>query len=87
MSKDNKERKAELSDRMKDTSFAARCEVLRDLAALGWDKPLNESIGALMRSVRQVLGTEWAAAEGASLDDALVEVDGLLATGKRTYKL
>jgi RNA polymerase-interacting CarD/CdnL/TRCF family regulator len=86
LASDNKERKNALLERMKDSSMQARCEVLRDLAALGWDKPLNESISSLWRTVRQLLGAEWAAADGLTFDDALLEVDALLAKGKKAYR-
>jgi hypothetical protein len=55
------------------------------LSAHGWRRPLNESTGSLLRAVRQLLCTEWAAAEERPLDEATREVDALLLEGKKTY--
>lgn len=80
---DSKERKIELAERLKASSFKATCEVVRDLYAFGWSKPLNESSSALLRIARQGLCAEWAAADGVSLAAALTEVEGLLLQGKK----
>lgn len=85
LASDSRECKVAVAERMRDSSLQARCEVLRDLAAHGWEKPLNETIGALLRGVRQALVAEWAAAEGLSQDDAFLEVDTLLAKGKKAF--
>ena len=73
---DHKQRQIAFVERLKESSFQSRCEVVRDLTAHSWDKPLNESSGNLLRSARQVLCAEWAAAEGLSLAEATREVEG-----------
>lgn len=83
---DRKERKLELIKRMRATSFRARCETVRDLGALGWEKPLNETTATAFREARQVLCAEWAAAAGATFEAAASEVDALLLLGKNTYR-
>jgi len=82
---DPKQRRLDLAERSRESSFQARCEVVRDLTAHGWDKPLNESSGNLLRNARLVLCAEWAAAEGLSLADAACEIEALLREGKEAY--
>jgi RNA polymerase-interacting CarD/CdnL/TRCF family regulator len=86
LAKDHRRRQIELAERLKQGSFQARCEVVRDLTALSWNKPLAESSGILLRNARGVLCEEWAATEGKSLIKAAREVDALLSEGRRTYK-
>jgi RNA polymerase-interacting CarD/CdnL/TRCF family regulator len=86
LASDHRQRQLELVERLKESSFAARCEVVRDLTAHSWHKPLNESSGILLRSARQVLCAEWAAAEGLSLVEATHEVEALLLEGRTTYR-
>lgn len=82
---DRKQRQIALVERLKQSSFQARCEVVRDLAAHGWGRPLNETTGNSLRTARLVLCAEWAAAEGLSLAEATREVEALLLEGKETY--
>lgn len=80
---DSKQRKTDLAERMKPGTFESRCEVLRDLCAQRSRKPLDESSGALLRKVRELLCAEWAAAEGLSLEEAAQEVDALIIEGQQ----
>ena len=82
---DHKQRQIALVERLKESSFQARCEMVRDLTAHSWDKPLNESSGTLLRSARHVLCVEWAAAEGLSLAEATREVEALLLEGREAF--
>lgn len=83
---DSKLRRLALGERLKGSSFLARCEVVRDLTAHCWDKPLNESSGNLLRTARLVLCEEWAVAEGLSLADATCEVEALLLQGRQSFE-
>jgi len=83
---DYKQRQTTLSERLKESTFESKCEVLRDLMAFRWKKPLNEYGRNMLRDVRQLLYTEWAAAEGLSVTEAAHEVDALLLEGKETYR-
>lgn len=83
---DRQQRQIALVERLKESSFEARCEVVRDLTAHGWNKALNESIGLMLRSARHALCAEWAAVEGLSLDEATREVEALLLEGRKTYE-
>jgi RNA polymerase-interacting CarD/CdnL/TRCF family regulator len=82
---DHKQRQIALVERLKESSFQSRCEVVRDLTAHSWERPLNESSGNLLRSARLVLCAEWAAAEGLSVAEATREVEALLLEGKVAY--
>jgi len=82
---DHRERQVELTDRLRQGSLQARCELVRDLSALGWEKPLNEANAAVSRLATQVLVQEWAMADGVSERDATRDVKGLLKEGKSAY--
>jgi len=82
---DTKALRLELVDRRLEPSFRARCELVRDLTAHGWNKPLNESSGAILRVVRHALCSEWAVAEGVTVEVATKEVEALLLEGKAAF--
>jgi RNA polymerase-interacting CarD/CdnL/TRCF family regulator len=85
LSSNYRQRQIELSERMKQSSFQAKCEVVRDLAALGWREPLRESLAALLRDARGAVDEEWAAVEGLTVHEATREIEALLLKGKRAY--
>ena len=85
LSSDHRQRQLEIMDRLQPGTLRARCEVVRDLAAMGWGKPLNEGSAALLRSVNDVLQEEWAAACGLPLSSAAQEVQDLLQEGRRAH--
>ena len=85
LSPNHRQRQLELLERMKQSSFRARCEVVRDLAALGWRKPLGESSAVLLRAAHGALDQEWAAVEGMTVHEATREVEALLQEGKQAY--
>jgi RNA polymerase-interacting CarD/CdnL/TRCF family regulator len=83
---DHRKRHLQLADRMKEGSFKVLCEVVRDLAAHGWRKPLSEGDTARLRKARQDLAEEWAAAAGISVEAAEQEIDALLLEGRPAHK-
>ena len=83
---DHRQRLIELTDRYKQGSFKAKCEVVRDLTAFGWYKPLGEANNTLLRTAHQALDQEWALAAGITLTEASREVETLLREGKQLYK-
>jgi CarD family transcriptional regulator len=83
---DHRQRLIELTNRYKQGSFKARCEVVRDLTAFGWYKPLGEANTTFLRSAHQALYQEWALAAGITLTEATREVEALLREGKQLYK-
>lgn len=86
LTENHRQRQVELTDRLRQGSFKARCEVVRDLSALGWDKPLGDGNATLLRSAHHALDEEWAMAAGVSLREATREVQALLEEGKQLYK-
>jgi RNA polymerase-interacting CarD/CdnL/TRCF family regulator len=82
----HRQRQIEIDDRLKQGTLQARCEVVRDLSALGWYKPLGEGNSTLLRAAHQALDQEWAMANGVSLRVATHEVEALLMEGKTLYK-
>ncbi len=85
LASDNRQRKSDLAERMKEATFKARCEILRDLWAQRSIKPLDESCNNLFKRVDELLCGEWAAADGSSIEDAAREVHALLVEGQGLY--
>jgi RNA polymerase-interacting CarD/CdnL/TRCF family regulator len=85
LANDFRHRQIELTDRLKRGTFKARCEVVRDLSALSWQKHLGESNAKLLRIAHQALNEEWALADGVSIGEASSEVQSLLLEGKAQY--
>lgn len=77
-------RQLELNDRLKEGTLTARCEVVRDLTAYGWHKPLSGSIAVFLQTALEVLCQEWAAVEGITSAEAANEIQSLLEKGKQT---
>jgi RNA polymerase-interacting CarD/CdnL/TRCF family regulator len=75
-------RQIELKDHLKEGTLTARCEVVRDLTAYGWHKPLNGSIAAFLQTTLEVLYQEWAAVEEITPVEAAIEIQTLLEKGK-----
>jgi len=86
LTRNHKERYLELVERLEEYTFLSVCEVVRDLMAYSWHKPLNESTGTLLRRTRHQLCAEWALAGELSEAKAMREVDALLLEGKEAYK-
>jgi CarD family transcriptional regulator len=75
-----------LSARIKQGTIIAQCEVVRDLTAFGWHKPLYGPIADYQRMVLNVLCQEWAAVKDISQADASHEINTLLKKGKSDQK-
>jgi RNA polymerase-interacting CarD/CdnL/TRCF family regulator len=71
-----------LSSRIKQGTIVSQCEVVRDLTAFGWHKPLYGPIADFQRMVLNVLCQEWAAVKGVSQADASHEINVLLKNGR-----
>lgn len=79
---DFRARQNTLNEHIKAGTLMARCEVVRDLTAHAWHKPLNGSIAAFLQTAREVLYQEWAEIEGITLMEAATEIQILLEEGK-----
>ncbi len=80
LNQDNKQRHEELVNRLNQCSFQVMCEVVRDLTAWSWKKPLGRVDMVTLRQTQESLYQEWAAADGVSIADAIKEVKFLLQT-------
>jgi RNA polymerase-interacting CarD/CdnL/TRCF family regulator len=77
-------RQMELNDHLKEGTLTARCEVVRDLTAYGWHKPLKGSMAVFLQTALDVLCQEWAAVEKITSEEATTEIHTLLEKGKQT---
>jgi RNA polymerase-interacting CarD/CdnL/TRCF family regulator len=75
-----------LNNRIKEGTIVVHCEVVRDLAAYGWSKPLFGPIADFQRLTFNVLCQEWSVIDGSSLTEATHEINGLLKKARATYK-
>lgn len=81
---DPRMRQTVLREHLKEGTLTAHCEVVRDLVATGWHKPLSGAMAAFLKVTQDVLCQEWAAVEGISLTEAASEIDFLLDKGRQT---
>ena len=77
-------RRIDVNDHLKKGTLTARCEVVRDLTAYSWHKPLNGSIAAFLQTALEVLYQEWAAVEKITPEEAATEIQSLLEEGRLT---
>lgn len=83
---DHRQRRTYLLGRLKRGLFQDLCDVVRDLTARGWAKPLGELDAAFLHKTRESLNEEWAASEGVPLPQAIEEINALLLEGQRTHQ-
>jgi CarD family transcriptional regulator len=81
--KNHHRRHLELISRLKQGSFQVLCEVVRDLTAWGWQKPLGPSDTATLQRTRESLFQEWTMAAGVPMTEAIKEVESLLRTSQQ----
>ena len=86
LNRDFRKRRLDLSEQLAHGSFQVVCEIVRDLTALGWNKPMNELDSSMLKKVRANLWQEWATSTGRPLPEAVTEVNALLQAGEQTYK-
>lgn len=82
---DHRQRHLEIAERMKRGSFRVMCEVVRDLTARGWRKPLSDADAVSLRKARESVIQEWAASEGVPVVEATQEIDALLLEARRKH--
>ena len=85
LNSDRRQRYSEVTNRLRQSSFEVRCEVVRDLTAYSWPKPLGEMDGSALRKLTEAVCWEWATAADVSLLDASREIAALLQEGRLTY--
>ena len=77
---------ASLADHIKLGTIIAHCEVVRDLTAFGWHKPLYGPVAEFQRTILSVLCQEWAIVEQVSQSEASHEINILLKKGRATHE-
>ena len=75
-----------LSGHINQGTIVAQCEVVRDLTAYAWRKPLFGPIADFQRRILNVLCQEWAVVTGLSLPEASHEINLLLKKGRATHE-
>ena len=83
--KNHHQRHLDLVSRLKQGSFQVVCEVVRDLTAWGWRKPLGPTDKATLQKTREKLHREWATAAGVPIAEAIKEIDSLLRTSRQAF--
>jgi RNA polymerase-interacting CarD/CdnL/TRCF family regulator len=86
LNRDHRQRQLELRGQMKLGTMQGLCEMVRDLSARGWVKPLNEMDSRALRMSREALCEEWAAAAGVPLPHANAELASVLLEGRQRYQ-
>lgn len=77
---------ANLTSHINQGTIMAHCEVVRDLAAFGWRKPLYGPMSEFQRVILNVLSQEWAVVEGSSQVEASHEINTLLRKGRAAHE-
>jgi RNA polymerase-interacting CarD/CdnL/TRCF family regulator len=75
----------ELARHLRVGTIIAQCEVVRDVTALGWKKPLVGAMADLRRVALNVLCQEWAAVAEVPLGEATHRINAYLSIGKQAY--
>ena len=83
---DYRKRRLDINEQLAHGSFQVICEIVRDLTALGWRRPLTGMDSSLLSRARENLWQEWAASTGRPLPEAIHEVTTLLHAGEQNYK-
>ena len=86
LEKKHQQRHLDLTSRLKQNSFRVLCEVVRDLTAWSWGKPLGQVDTITLKKTRESLYREWATAAGVSTTEAIKEIDSLLLATKPAYQ-
>jgi len=77
-------RQTEMKNHLNEGTLTARCEVVRDLTAYSWHKPLSGSNATFLQTALDILCQEWAEVEKITPEEAAIEVQSLLDKGKPT---
>ena len=82
MLKPDRDLQSSLVDHIKQGSIIAQCEVVRDLSAYGWNKPLFGPIADFQRIIFDVLCQEWSIVDELPLAEASHDIWYLLKKGR-----
>lgn len=82
MDTDFRSRQNEIENRVESGSFQALCEIVRDLSALSFVKPLSNTERSIYNQARSSLASEWSVTSEMAVDKALEEIDRYLCIGR-----
>jgi RNA polymerase-interacting CarD/CdnL/TRCF family regulator len=83
---DHRQRQLEVAARLKVGTLRARCEVIRDLTAHAWHKPLCQSSAVLLRMAQDALDEEWSVVDELPVHEVARQVQALLLEGRRAHE-
>jgi RNA polymerase-interacting CarD/CdnL/TRCF family regulator len=86
LNQDPRQRQLDLRSQLRRGTLQDICEMVRDLRARGWHKPLGETDLAALRKAWEGLCQEWAAMTGVSVLLAADEVNAVLLQTQQTYQ-
>jgi RNA polymerase-interacting CarD/CdnL/TRCF family regulator len=81
-----RQRQLDVRQQFRRGTLQAMCELVRDLNGRAWHKPLSETENEALRKSSNALCSEWAAADGVSVDQATTEVHALLREARHAYQ-
>jgi RNA polymerase-interacting CarD/CdnL/TRCF family regulator len=82
---DHRKRTLDIDIRLKEGTFQAVCETVRDLTARGWKKNASQGDLALLNRAQKNLYLEWSASAGVSPAEAAEEINSLLLKAQQIY--
>ncbi len=80
-----RELRGQLSRHLRDGTILAQCEVVRDVTALSWHKPLQGSMAEFRRMALGVLCQEWSTVAEISLAEATDQITAYLEKGRAAH--
>jgi RNA polymerase-interacting CarD/CdnL/TRCF family regulator len=86
LNQDHRQRQMDLRSQLKQGTLQSVCEMVRDLSARAWAKPLTETDSLALRRSRDALCQEWAAADGVSVSEATTELTALLSEARKNFQ-
>lgn len=78
LTQDGRVRQSDLVKRLRHSTIAAQCEVLRDVSAFVSHKPAYGTMPGFLEAILSTLSQEWAEIEGISVLEANAEINSLL---------
>lgn len=86
LNQDHRQRQLNMRSQLKLGTMEGLCEMVRDLSARSWARPLTATDSMALRQSREALCEEWAAADGVTLPQAAAELTALLLGSRHKYK-
>lgn len=87
LNRDYRMRQADLNARVKRGSFQVLCEVVRDLTAYSWRRPLSDADAALLRRIHDNVCHEWAASAGLTVAEVNHQINTMLLEARQAHQV